>query len=350
MTPPAVRIYEDATTGRRLIQVYQTALGPKVTERIRAKATKYPGGLHDPIYLADYELSLTAQPGELVYKSFGGHNLGSVEPKPGKLPQILSFDFGFDHPTAIIAGQQTPKQLQIYLEHYLPGASARIHKQRLLKQILGLRQFAIFAVQGPGFKPEFQDLASGSAFSHIYQMTDPTSYDNVFKHFTAVGDVTGAGYMAEYAEEPYPISIGPPSREPRWRDKDTLESILDGLFRKLKRCCWYVWPDEQEKCPKCEQVLEFIPGVVIDASCGHLRNEIPAQVTDENGKRKKGVPDHSLDALLYMARYALGMKKTKPEEEVKPPWWLQQPESQEGVDSEDLKMYGDNMSVVRFFQ
>ncbi len=356
-TPPAVRILEDEETGRRVVQIHYSALGPVVTKRIRQRAArKYSAGVYDPIFQADYELSLTAQPGEIVFKSFGDKNVGDIEILPGRYPQILSFDFGFDHPTCILVGQQTPKQLQIYAEHYLSGATAKVHKARLRKRLLALKAFVmwVMAPEPKEIEPIFRRTPRHERRGGMYAVDVEKSvqpYSNPFDHFTAVGDVSGAGYIAEYAEEPYPIHIGPPSQQPGWRDKDGMESILDGLFRRLKRCCWYVWPDEQEKCGKCQAELQVLPGVVIDPGCQNLRLEIPAQVIDDTGKRKKNIPDHAVDALLYMSRYAMDFRLQGREKKKTPdPWWTMKPKEYDESDDEDSRMYGNNAAVIDFFR
>jgi hypothetical protein len=299
-------------------------LGPEVVKRILTKAQSYTGGQQDPVFQADYELNLKAQPGDMIFKSFGEHNIQPVEPDR-RYPQILSADFGYapDY-TCILAAQFTPSQVQVYYEHYLNQSSARVHKQRLR---MGLTQFKAF-----------EEYSSGEKVR-----------DNVFHCFEACGDVTGTGYKGEYIEEPWPLNFSPPSNDPDWRDREGSEGILDGLLRKLKRCCNRVWPDEDEKCDKCQRKLERKAGVIIDPRCQHLIDEIPAQVIDENGKRNKHIPDDAVDAGLYLGRFTMRMAVMKIEEPKKRPWWLPNPEPK-GIDPEDEAAYGNNKALVEFFR
>lgn len=322
-----IRVLEDAETMRRIVQVSHFALGPRVARRIMGKSAKYPGGIHDPVFKADYLLDLKAQPGDTVYKNFGVHNIARCTPEPDKYPQLLALDFGFSpDPTAILAIQITPQQLQVYFEHVMGGATARVHKARLRQGLMSFEPF------------------------HGYTPTPGGTWSNIFEQFTAIGDVSGAGFIAEYSEEPDPLMIGPPSVESGWRDREGSEGILDGLLRPLKRCCWHVWLDEYTHCPECRRELEVIPGVLIDPSCIVLREEIPTQVVDENGKRPKG-NDHTVDALLYAGRYAMSLQFKAEPKKKQVPYYLKQPSRElENEDPEIVEMYGSNPAVVRFFR
>jgi len=319
-----VKIWEDPLTGRRLTQVRYSALGPEVVERILKKAQSYTGGVNDPIFQADYELNLKAQPGDMIFKSFGTHNIQSVVPDK-QYPQILSADFAYapDY-TCIHASQVTETQIQVYYEHFLNQSSARVHKQRLR---MGLVQFDIWS-----------EYASGEK-----------ALKNVFERFDACGDVTATGYKGEYIEDPWPIVFQPPSTDPDWRDREGSEGILDGLLRELKRCCNLVWPDEQEKCDKCKKKLEKKAGIVFDPNCNQVIDQIPAQVIDENGKRNKHISDDAVDSVLYLCRFAMRVAVIKAEEPKTKPWWLPKPQPK-GIDDEDLKAYGGNAAVARFFK
>jgi len=328
----AVRVIYDELTDRRILQINREALGPAVSKRITDQEPKYREGGQYPTYLADYCLSLTAQPGDTIFKSFGEHNIGDVTPRPDIYPQVLSFDFGFaPDPTCILAGQITPTQVQIYYEHYLAGATARVHKSRLVQ---GLSQWPCF-------------MASRGKRLTVGEVCSVP--DNFFADFTAVGDPSGAGYKAEYAEPPWPIGIVHPSQDKGWRDREGSESIVDGLLRPLKRCCHRIWPDDMAKCDECKKPVKAMPGLLIGRNCRHLIEEFPAQVVDEMNRRPKGIPDHSVDAMLYFGRYALGMRVMKEPESKSRPWWLPALEAEVG-DTEEKEFYGNNAAVVRFFR
>ena len=334
MPSPAdsVRVLEDTLTDRRIIQVNWDALGPKVAQRIAASEVKYRGGGQYSTFLADYRLSLTAQPGDTVFKSFGPHNIGSVTPRPDLYQQVLSLDFGFaPDPTSILCAQLTPTQVQVYYEHYLAGATARVHKHRLIQGLM----------QWPCFMGTKRKLTIGEITQRV-----PETF---FNQFVAVGDPSGAGYKAEYADPPYPMGISNPSDEKGWRDREGSEAILDGLLRPLKRCCHRVWPEDMNRCDECKSGLTKHPGILIDERCLHLREELPAQVVDENNRRPKGIPNHSVDSCLYLGRYALGMRvMAGPREETRP-WYMPANEAIVG-DYEEKEYYGANEAVVRFFR
>lgn len=314
-----LRIYHDKETDRLLFQIHYSILEPERVAKIRALAPKY-GGFNSALWRADQELDLEAQPGEAVFKYYGPHNIADVRPNFNpKLPHIMSADFGHVKPTAIYCAQITPRQIQVYYEHYIPGVVPQVHKPRLLNGLV-----AAF----PWLEERLQLLRKEN------------HEDQFFDLWQAVGDPAGVEYMGQYHRAPFPIRFGNPSTEKNYRDRGASEAYLDSLFKPQKRCCYQPWPDELEKCPECSQPLKVLPGLVFDKSCVWARREFPAQVEDEDGKRAK-VEDHAVDSLRYMTMRARSMKAVpeKPKEET--PWWY--PKRESSYSEEVTSLYGDGV-------
>jgi hypothetical protein len=319
--PSGYRRLYDPVTKRRIFLLHYTALGPEAAERVRAKAVKYDGGIDGALWRADQELDLEAQPGKRVFTHWDrDRNVRSVCPNVAIRPHLMGFDFGHDNATAILLAQVTPKQIQVYFEHYLSGQVEAVHKGRML---LTLREWAWF-----------QELEKGLG-------------ERVFSFWKAVGDPSGLNYKANYAVKPFPIAIDNPSHDPNYRDVDGGESLLNGYLAVGKRCCWRRWPDPQEKCGVCDKALEFDTGLVVDPSCLQTRRQIPAQATLENGRRAK-VADHTVDALRYLVLRAKTVRKTPRKAKEPDPWWLQKPKPSSSREHE--RSYGSNQHIANFMR
>jgi hypothetical protein len=314
------RLY-DEQTGRRITLTHYSILGQDAVERIQTKAPRYPGGIDGPQWRAEYELDWSAQPGDVVFKKYGQHNIKACGPD-STYPQFLSFDFGHTDATACHAAQVTPTQVQVYYEHYLSGEVASVHKSRIYAALMQWPIFRTWAKKhGDGF----------------------------FNCFIAVGDPSGPNYMAQYAQPPKAMFIRKPSDEPNYRDKFVGESILDAYFGLQKRCCWQQWDDKADECPTCKRPLQFAPGLVLDPRCVRARQQILAQVNDDDGKRVD-VPNHAVDSLVYLARRIRTVKQAPPKAEDLKPWWLQGYKKKDEIDPIVEKAYGSNEIIMRFFK
>ena len=194
----------------------------------------------------------------------------------------MSFDFGHDEPTSIHLAQVTPKQIQVYFEHYLDGQVEAVHKARMLAK---LRQWAWF-----------EKFEEGMG-------------ERVFSFWTAVGDPSGLNYKANYATKPFPIYIDSPSDAPNYRDKEGGESLLDGYLQVAKRCCWQKWPAATDKCRNVRRDARISAR---DRHRSVVRKRSPRDTgaggTLDNGRRAR-VPDHAVDDLRYLCLRAKTIHK-----------------------------------------
>jgi len=299
-------------------------LGAKVEERIwKTSERRYPGGLADPEFRADYLLDLYAVPGAKIIPSFEPRfNVGRFEiPEEGAAHE-LSFDFGATKAskTACIAAAITKRCAFVYFEHVLPSATAAVHKARIRQGLIDLR-------------PEKLD--------HDFIWSE---------HFHTVGDVTGVGYKLEYAAEPYPLGIEFPGSDPGWRSREANEAFINGLFSVAKRCCFRTWADSEERCGVCQAKLMELPGLVIHERCRTLIHQIPAQVMSEEGRRDENVPRDVFDTLLYLGR-AIQRRRSVPikKKEENLPYYLVRYKEKPPQDRETAEMYGQVVRPATFW-
>lgn len=309
----------DPETRRILSLTHYTVLGEEKAKARLRTAAKYPGGYEGAFWQADNELNLEVVPGTKVFANYGKHNRVSVEPLEGAL-HALSFDFGHSDATSVHCSMITPKQIQVYHEHYLEGHTVEVHKERLVRALLS---------RWPLFDRWYASLG-----------------DAIFNQFLAVGDKSGPGYKAQYARMPFPIRIRNPIEDQQRKrilaDKEAMEAILDSYLAVRKRCCHRVFMNSDTHCSVCKQELESIAGMVIDPSCQFAHRQIPAQVIDESGRRRR-IANHAVDDLVYLALKAWTLRAIAPEPEPKPdPWW--RPKRQQPGPTNEY--YGSNEHVL----
>lgn len=322
---PPLRRYEIRQRRRLIVQAHYSLLGPEKAARIRKSGDTWPnGGRGSPKWRADYELDLNASEGRVVITAWDRAQNIATMPIPAGGTHVLSFDFGATSSSnmAVTATALGPKFNYTYFEYSASGAPARVHKTRIRE---GLRQ-----------------VRPGLEYSFDWRTL-----------FFAIGDVSGVGYKVEFADDPFPLHIAAPSTETGWRGRegeDGSEAILNGFMDAAKRCCFRQYDHADERCEVCKAELSFNRGWIVDPRCVHLANQIPAQVVDEDGKRRKDGRD-LFDTVMYAARYAATARPrlAAAADVQKHPWWLSKDEPVAVSESIARFVNGTPDDVSRFF-
>jgi len=243
-----------------------------------------------PEVQVEMDINPEADFGERRFPTYSeDRHVRSVEPEWGSAWELVgSVDYGFKNPTSILLGSWNGHWLRLWANHYQSERIVQWHKAQVsayLKTVI------------PGGK----------------ELSDEATFERI--KYT-IGDPTGAGYAAEYAEPPaWPhittFSAGGVDHgqglNRRKLGLNSAATLLDD-----NGCCegCRVVSIGVDRCIQCGKPIELQPGVLIDYSLHQLRQQLrtlrlpevePGQKQLDEARSKD--EDHSADAFQYLCAF-----------------------------------------------